>query len=87
LGLRYAVKLGRTEGNQVSALCLPYFFITKATEHAPWQIIPADNQWFTRYAVAQIMADAFKAMNLSYPEMTPAHREALQRAKAALEAE
>ena len=62
-------------------------FEATSTTHAPWHIIPADNKWFTRYAVAQIMADALKGMNLAYPEVTAEQREALQRAKAALEAE
>ncbi len=59
-------------------------FEATSTEQAPWYVIPADNKWFARYAVAQIMADALKAMNLSYPPVSDAQRAALQRAKGAL---
>jgi PPK2 family polyphosphate:nucleotide phosphotransferase len=35
----------------------------------PWYIIPADNKWFTRLAVAHILATHLEALNLEYTPM------------------
>jgi PPK2 family polyphosphate:nucleotide phosphotransferase len=58
-----------------------------STESAPWYIIPADYKWFTRLAVVDIICDRLKLLNLQYPTVSAAHREALLKAKAALENE
>lgn len=31
-----------------------------STEHAPWQIVPADRKWFRNLAVAQLLVDALR---------------------------
>ena len=43
-----------------------------STEWAPWFIVPADRKWFTRLAVAEILADAMKGLKLSYPTIPAA---------------
>jgi PPK2 family polyphosphate:nucleotide phosphotransferase len=58
-----------------------------STEAAPWYVIPADDKNFMRWAVAEIVGDRLKALKLKYPEVSEAHRQQLQQAKAALEAE
>jgi len=58
-----------------------------STEWAPWHIIPADNKWFTRVAVADIIASKLKSLNLSYPEVTEEHMQNLLKAKELLENE
>jgi PPK2 family polyphosphate:nucleotide phosphotransferase len=58
-----------------------------STEWAPWYIIPADNKWFTRLAVATVITHQLKALNLKYPTVNAAHKQDLIEAKALLEAE
>lgn len=41
-----------------------------STDNAPWYVIPADNKWFMRYAVADIIYDRIKQLGLSYPTLT-----------------
>jgi PPK2 family polyphosphate:nucleotide phosphotransferase len=40
-----------------------------ATSYAPWYVIPADNKWFTRVAVAAAVIDTLADLNLSYPKV------------------
>ncbi|HEY9639362.1 MAG TPA: polyphosphate kinase 2 family protein [Coleofasciculaceae cyanobacterium] len=58
-----------------------------STEWAPWYIIPADHKWFTRLAVATVIVNQLKALNLKYPTVNEAHKQELVEAKALLEAE
>jgi PPK2 family polyphosphate:nucleotide phosphotransferase len=46
--------------------------------HAPWFVIPADNKWFMRMAVSNIIVNRLKNLGLSYPELSIAEVEALQ---------
>jgi len=58
--------------------------IHTACEHAPWYVIPADNKWFTRVAVAAAIAETLEDLHLAYPELDPAERKRLQAARAML---
>ncbi len=40
-----------------------------ATKHSPWYVIPADNKWFTRIAVAAAVIDTLSSLGLAYPEV------------------
>ena len=40
-----------------------------ATKHSPWYVIPADNKWFTRIAVASAVIDTLDGLDLHYPEV------------------
>ncbi len=40
-----------------------------ATKRAPWYVIPADNKWFTRIAVAAAVIDTLSSLGLQYPEV------------------
>lgn len=40
-----------------------------STEHAPWFIIPADRKWYRNLVVSEIVIDALKSLNMSYPEV------------------
>jgi PPK2 family polyphosphate:nucleotide phosphotransferase len=62
-------------------------FSHTSTKYAPWHIIPADNKWFARAAVADIIVSKLKSLKLKYPEVSEAHRQELLQAKAILEAE
>jgi PPK2 family polyphosphate:nucleotide phosphotransferase len=58
-----------------------------ATEYAPWYVIPADNKWFTRIAVAAVVIDALASLDLQYPEVSEAQRKELAIAEKALNGE
>jgi PPK2 family polyphosphate:nucleotide phosphotransferase len=52
--------------------------------HAPWFVIPADNKWFTRLAVAAAIVDALEDLDLSYPKVDPGRKKELEAAKKTL---
>jgi PPK2 family polyphosphate:nucleotide phosphotransferase len=62
-------------------------FTHTSTEAAPWYIVPADNKWFTRLAVAAIIYQTLEGMNLAYPKMTEAKKHELQEVRRLLLAE
>jgi PPK2 family polyphosphate:nucleotide phosphotransferase len=37
------------------------------TEHAPWHVIPADRKWYRNWAVAQLLTEHLRALNLDWP--------------------
>lgn len=41
-----------------------------ATEEAPWYVIPADNKWFTRVAVAAAVITTLASLDLAYPTVS-----------------
>jgi PPK2 family polyphosphate:nucleotide phosphotransferase len=55
-----------------------------STEHAPWYVVPADNKWFTRLAVAAAIVDTLKGLKLAYPAIDPGKRKELEAARAEL---
>lgn len=59
-------------------------FTHTSTDWAPWHIIPADHKWFTRLAVAYFIYEKLHSLNLAYPTISQAHRDALAQAKAKL---
>lgn len=58
-----------------------------STKHAPWYVIPADNKWFARLAVAAVIGEKLKSLKLAYPEISGQQKEALAEAREALESE
>jgi PPK2 family polyphosphate:nucleotide phosphotransferase len=62
-------------------------FSNTSTEHAPWHIIPADNKWFTRLAVAAIVYHALEQLDLQYPKMTTEKKAGLAEVRRLLMAE
>ena len=55
-----------------------------ASRDAPWHVIPADNKWFTRLAVAAVIVEAFWNLKLSYPRVDEEKRKELAVAREAL---
>lgn len=41
-----------------------------STEEAPWFIIPADDKWYARAAIADIIAARLEKLGLKYPDVT-----------------
>ena len=58
-----------------------------ASEHAPWYVVPADEKWFTRLVVSQVLVDELKALKLEYPKVTGERKKALDEARRLLEEE
>ena len=52
-----------------------------STPQAPWFVIPADNKWFTRLAVAAAIVDTLDSLELSYPKVDARKRKELQAAR------
>lgn len=43
-----------------------------ATPECPWYVIPADNKWYTRYLVSQLLVDTLEDMAPEFPPMDSA---------------
>ncbi|MCE7864466.1 MAG: polyphosphate kinase 2 family protein [Bacteroidetes bacterium CHB5] len=52
-----------------------------STKYAPWFVIPADDKWFARLAIAAIIARQFAKLEINYPVVSQAQKEELQKAK------
>ena len=52
-----------------------------STDSAPWFIIPADNKWYARLAIASMIYHQFSKLDLSYPVVSEAQKAELQKAK------
>jgi PPK2 family polyphosphate:nucleotide phosphotransferase len=58
-----------------------------STRHAPWYVIPADKKWFTRAAVADIIATRICELDLKFPRVSADAETALAEARRQLEQE
>lgn len=56
-------------------------------EHAPWFVIPADDKWYARLAIATLIYEQFEKLNLSYPAANPELQAELIKAKEMLTTE
>jgi len=55
-----------------------------STKSAPWYVIPADEKWFTRFLIGNIICTELKKLDLKYPVISDTEKEALKKAKEAL---
>jgi PPK2 family polyphosphate:nucleotide phosphotransferase len=62
-------------------------FTHTSTKAAPWYIVPADNKWFMRYAVAAIINRRLEKLDLKYPTLTKEKKNELFEARKVLMAE
>ena len=58
-----------------------------STAWAPWYVIPADNKWFTRLAVAAVVVAKMQEIDPQYPTVSAEHRRGLLEARRMLEKE
>ena len=42
-----------------------------STKSTPWYVIPADDKWYARAAVADIIASHLESLDLQYPKVSP----------------
>ena len=54
--------------------------------HAPWYVVPADNKWFTRLAVAQVIIEALESLDLQFPPLDRRKQRELSAARRRLRA-
>ena len=57
-----------------------------STDYAPWYVVPADNKWFTRLAIAKIIIETLESLELQVPELSRRDHRALKDAKRRLRA-
>src|SRR5262249_53631370 len=55
-----------------------------ASKHAPWHVIPADNKWFTRLAVAGAIIHKLHSLDLQFPEVDEDKKKELAQVRKAL---
>jgi PPK2 family polyphosphate:nucleotide phosphotransferase len=58
-----------------------------STEHAPWYVVPADQKWFARAVVADLIKSKLAEMKPDYPQLDEAAKAGLKRAAALLHEE
>jgi PPK2 family polyphosphate:nucleotide phosphotransferase len=62
-------------------------FSNTSTKWAPWHIVPANNKWFMRLAVAATIYQTLEDLELKYPKVTKEHKKELLATKQLLLAE
>jgi PPK2 family polyphosphate:nucleotide phosphotransferase len=50
-------------------------------KHAPWFIIPADDKWYARLAIAAVIYRKFEKLKISYPTLDETQKAMLQKAR------
>jgi PPK2 family polyphosphate:nucleotide phosphotransferase len=55
-----------------------------STENAPWYVIPADNKWFMRYAVSNVIINKLRELDLKFPTLPEVEKNRLEEAKVML---
>jgi PPK2 family polyphosphate:nucleotide phosphotransferase len=38
-----------------------------STEYAPWHVVPCDRKWYSRLAITELLIEALKSLDLSWP--------------------
>jgi PPK2 family polyphosphate:nucleotide phosphotransferase len=58
-----------------------------STEPAPWYVIPSNHKWFTRAAIANVIVEKLKSLDLRYPAPSEDQQKALAQIREQLENE
>lgn len=58
-----------------------------STNYAPWYIVPADDRWFARVSISNIICDELEKLQLEYPMVSPEQTATLQQARTQLMSE
>ncbi len=59
-------------------------FEKTSMEEAPWYVIPADDKWYARLAVATVILKTLEKLDMHYPKVTEAQRKELVKAREVL---
>ena len=70
-----------SSGNSISPTSRPatdeYMFAWQevfektSTAAAPWYLVPADNRWYSRAVVSELLRTTLKNMNMTWPPLEP----------------
>lgn len=52
-----------------------------ASDHSPWYVLPADQKWYTRYLLSEIMVDVLQSCDSRFPELSEEERAHLEEAR------
>ena len=52
-----------------------------ASDHSPWYVLPADQKWYTRYLLSEIMVDVLQSCDSRFPELSEEGRAHLEEAR------
>lgn len=55
-----------------------------STYYAPWYVVPADNKWYTRLVVSEVMLDLFKQLDPHTPKLSEKEESQLEKWKKVL---
>ena len=55
-----------------------------STDYAPWYVVPADNKWYTRLVVSEVMLDLFKQLDPHTPKLSKEEESQLEKWKKVL---
>ena len=58
-----------------------------STDYAPWFVIPADDKWYARLAIASVIYRQFEKLDLHYPHVDEGQKAELQKARLQLMSE
>lgn len=58
-----------------------------STKECPWYVVPADQKWFTRYVVSEIIKKHLEELDPEFPKLSKDEEENLSEAKEILESE
>jgi PPK2 family polyphosphate:nucleotide phosphotransferase len=58
-----------------------------STDESPWYVIPADNKWYMRMVVADLIVEALESLDLEFPVVGEAQTAELEQARGLLLAE
>lgn len=56
-----------------------------STEYAPWYALPADDEWYSRYIISEVMVKTLQQVDPQYPEINGKDKEELEKAIRQLE--
>lgn len=48
-----------------------------STDYAPWYILPADDDWYARYIISEVMINVLEKLNPQFPEFSGEDRQKL----------
>lgn len=58
-----------------------------SSKNCPWYVLPADQKWFTRYLVSEILVRTLRDINPQFPKVSKEQVAALEESKKKLESE
>ena len=58
-----------------------------STEVSPWYVLPADDEWYSRFVISSVMIDVLERIDPQYPTFTDEEQERIDEAIQTLENE